>query len=144
MGQEINVMENEILREESLPAPQQEKAPIKKKPKGEPIARKLTEKARNFVSSFRGPKIITIFILFMSLVTVYLALVLVSANFQKETKPQEAPAIPSEKPQPTPDVELERYRTKVKDFNQRVESMNRAARNLEPPKVDFVIEFEKP
>lgn len=138
--QEIGLMESEIVEEENTSTPTSKTdEKTKKKIKIHPA--NILGFLKNLVFSFKKPKIITLFILFASIIVVYAGLTLLSVK-QKETEPSIA-KIEAESPSPqaTIDPDLAQIQKRVEEYNQKLNNLTSLKRPA-APQVNLNIKFE--
>lgn len=139
--QETGVIEESIIAEENL-APEQkngQKVQPVKTPKLS--AKKILENVKQKILSLKRPKLMTIIILFASIVTVYVGLVVFLSKQPTENSGQ----IILQPTSPTPQINIknepEEIRNKKEQFYKDLESLDSDLRNSTFPEVDLNITF---
>ena len=138
--QEIGLMENEIVEEENVSTPTP-KTDEKTKKKIKIYPANILGFLKSLVFSFKKPKIITLFILFASIIVIYAGLTLLSVK-QKDEKPNIA-KIEAESPSPqaTVDPNLAQIQKRVEEYNQKLDNLA-SPKRPSAPQVDLNIKFE--
>ncbi|OGD86107.1 hypothetical protein A3B51_03150 [Candidatus Curtissbacteria bacterium RIFCSPLOWO2_01_FULL_41_18] len=138
--QETGVIEGTIVAEENL-TPEQKNAPKVKSPKKlKTSAKKLFENVKKEILSLKKPRLMTIIILFVSIITVYVALVVFLSQQPKETDQSIIP-ISSPTFQTNIKNEPEEITSKKEQFYKNLESLDSDLRNSIFPQVDLNITF---
>lgn len=139
--QETGVIEGAIVAEENL-TPEQKNAPKVKSPKKlKTSAKKLFENVKRKILSLKRPKFITIIILFVSIITVYVALVVFLSKQPTENSGQTILQLTSPTPQINIKNEPEEITSKKEQFYKDLESLDGDLRNSIFPQVDLNITF---
>lgn len=138
--QETGVIEGTIVAEENL-TPEQKNAPKVKSPKKlKTSAKKLFENVKQKILSLKRPRLVTIIILFMSVIAVYVALVVFLSKQPEETGQSIIP-FSSPTSQTNTKNEPEEITSKKEQFYNDLESLDSDLRNSTFPQVDLNITF---
>ena len=138
--QETGVIEGAIVAEENL-TPEQKNAPNVKSPKKlKTSAKKLLENVKKKILSLKRPRLMTIIILFVSITTVYVALVVFLSQQPEETGQSIIP-FSSPTSQTNTKNEPEEITAKKEQFYKNFESLDSDLKNSIFPQVDLNITF---
>lgn len=139
MSNAEGTMEQEIVTEENLPQAQQ--SPEIKLKKTFQAPKISTEKIKAGIKNFKRPKLITLVILFVTLVIISIGLNLLSKKNAEEITPP--PAFQnSSQPESSPDPNAQNISARVKIYNTKLDALMDFSKKLQKPIVDLDIEFK--
>ena len=140
MNQVDTSMEQEIVKEENITPQENETA--KNPPKLNVQPKKILERLKIIALHLKRPKLITIIILFSTLVVIAIALNLLSKKNQEEILSPPAIQTNSPSPQASGDISTQNITQRVKTYNSKLESLDNYQQKLQRPIVDLDISFK--
>lgn len=141
MTQDEETMEQEITKEENLKAEPSETSP-KKAPRINIQSKQVFSLLKTFVLRFKRPRMITIIILFSTLVLVSIGLNLLSKKNQEAASNSVTFQNNSPSPETSTNPNTESITKRVKVYTDKLNSLDNYQQKLQKPIVDLDISFK--